>query len=104
MLKRPEVGSDGGPYIFVLVVGGELEQLGRVPQSPVKLDEGVDDALELGPLAPERLGAGGIFPDARILQLPLDLVESLLTSIDVKDTPLAPPGEHACFVCVGRRH
>ena len=53
----------------------------------VELVERADDGLELGALAAEFLGAVGLVPDGRILELAQDLGQALAAALVVKDTP-----------------
>jgi hypothetical protein len=46
--------------------------------------------LQLSALLTERLGTRLIAPDIRIFEVPIDLFETFLLAIEVKDTPSGP--------------
>ena len=48
--------------------------------------QSLDHALELRPLLTERLGTLGVTPNIGLLQLALDLDQTLVLGIEVKDT------------------
>jgi hypothetical protein len=49
-----------------------------------------DHALQLSALLTESLGTRLIAPDIRIFEVPIDLFETFLLAIEVKDTPSGP--------------
>src|SRR5712692_341830 len=69
----------------------ELEQLARIAELTLEAGEHADDVLELFLFAPQLLGALGIGPDVRLLELPRYRGETRLLALEVKDTSAAPP-------------
>jgi hypothetical protein len=75
----------------VVVLGlAELAQLLGVLEPAIDRGQGLDDTFQGFLLAPELLGALGIGPDLRVLELPVDLYEAKLLAIEVKGTSSAP--------------
>jgi hypothetical protein len=67
----------------------ELQQLAGVGEAARDRGERLDRALQGFLLAPELLGALGIGPDLRVLELPEDLGQPRLPGVDVKGTSSA---------------
>jgi len=93
-----DVGLDRGERRIVVLGARELEQFPGVAQLDVEAGEDADDVLELFLFAPQLLGAPGIGPEVRLVELPRYLGETRLLALEVKDTSAAPP-----TVCSGRR-
>jgi hypothetical protein len=70
---------------------GELQQLGRLIDAPDGAIDLADVGAQAGALAPEVLGARGIRPDVRILELAPNFLESFLFAVVFKETPVAKP-------------
>jgi hypothetical protein len=85
------VARDLGHRGFVLLGFGQLQQIGRIGKPAIEPLELPDDAVELGTLAPQRLGTRRVFPDFGVFQRLLDLGQAFLLAIAVKDTPGARP-------------
>ncbi|RON64813.1 hypothetical protein BK669_09520 [Pseudomonas fluorescens] len=56
-------------------------------QTAVQFVEGVDDLRQRGALAAQFLGVFRFVPDTRIFKLAIDLGQTLMLLIVVKDTP-----------------
>ncbi|PNG43485.1 hypothetical protein A1354_05495 [Pseudomonas asplenii] len=56
-------------------------------QTAVQFVEGIDDLCQRGALAAQFLGIFRFVPDARIFKLAIDLSQTLMLLIVVKDTP-----------------
>jgi hypothetical protein len=65
---------------------GELVQLGSLVERLRDAVQRGDDDLELGALATEGLRSLGVGPDARVLELSIDLFEPFALDVIVKDT------------------
>jgi hypothetical protein len=77
---------------FFVVLGlGQLEQLAGAAQALGQAADAVDGLVEQRALAAQRLGALGIVPDVRVLQLALYFLEPLALAVVVKETPSAHP-------------
>jgi len=61
-------------------------QLRSLAERLVDAAQRADDGFELGALAPQALRALGIAPDVRILELAVDLFETLALRLEVKGT------------------
>jgi len=85
--EAAHVGLDLGEGALVAFLGGKLEELAALGESPGQLVEDVDDVLQLGPLPAELLGPLGLLPDVRVLELAPDLLETFLLARVVKGTP-----------------
>ena len=59
-------------------------------QFGVQPRERADLGLKLGALAAEFLGALGLAPEFGLFEFPLDLGQTLLLGVEVKDTPVRP--------------
>jgi hypothetical protein len=85
-------GESGGvPFDFVGrpdigLVGGELQQLCRVAQTPADPVQTLNDALQLRSLPSQFLGAVSIVPDAGLFEFPGYFLETLVLVIVIKDT------------------
>jgi hypothetical protein len=84
------VGLDGGEGRRVTFLAREREELRRVAQPGVQIGKDADEIVELLLLAAEVLGAPGVGPDVRLLELPVYFGESGLLGVEVKDTSAAP--------------
>jgi hypothetical protein len=82
---------DVGRCRRVTLAGGELEQLGRLADTGGGAVDFLDVSAQARAFAPELLGARGIRPDGRILQLARNLFEPLALAIVLKETPVAQP-------------
>jgi hypothetical protein len=67
--KLRDVALDGAEGGVVVLVARELEQPLRVAQAARDAGEAADDGVELLLLLAELLGALGIVPDLRVLEL-----------------------------------
>jgi hypothetical protein len=70
---------------------GELEQLGRFIDALSSAVDFADVGAQAGALAPELLGAGGVRPDVRILELAPNFLKPFLLAVVLKETPVAMP-------------
>ena len=68
----------------------------RLRESVIQRTDGVYDVLEPRAFLAEALRLLRVAPDVGILQLALDLLETLTLCIDVKDTPSERPRAPAC--------
>jgi hypothetical protein len=75
---------------LVLFFAGEIVELGRLVQRLRDAVQRRDDDLELGTLAAEGLGSLGVGPNARVLELAIDLFEPFALDVIVKDTSAKP--------------
>jgi hypothetical protein len=71
---------------------GELEQLERAGESAADPVEPAQYRLEFGPLAAQRFGARGLFPDLRVLEFAAYFGEPFVLGVVLKDTPEGPRG------------
>jgi hypothetical protein len=78
---------DGTRCRFIAVELGELQQLRRVAQPATGAIELLELCGETCALAAELLGALGRAPEARILELEIDLFETFLLAVVLKETP-----------------
>jgi hypothetical protein len=86
---------------LVALLRRELQQLVRTAQALAELADAVDDAVELGAFLAQLLGALGLIPEPRILELARDFLEPLALGIVVKDTPEAKSGARSSRRCDG---
>jgi len=75
---------------LVVLGPAELEELAGVRQPARDRLERLDGGFQALLLAPELLGALGIGPDLRVLELLVDLYEARLPALEVKGTSSAP--------------
>ena len=80
LLDRAQHGS-------IVLVAGELEELGRVQKPPVDGGDHVDELGEDRAFPAQGAGAFGLVPDFRLFQVEGDLLEARLPGLEVKDTP-----------------
>ena len=76
--------SGGG---FVVLALSELEQLGGVGDAFGGAVDLLQLGGELGAFAAELPGLVGVLPDGGVFQLAIDLFESLLLGVVLKETP-----------------
>ena len=86
-LQPFHVGLDGAGGVLVRVRAREIEELGRVVERCIRPADRVDDALQIGALAPEGLRPGRVAPRRRVFQRAPHRSEPLTLGGDVKDTP-----------------
>jgi hypothetical protein len=86
LLDAADVVADGNDRGVVTLRARELEQLGAVGQQAVDVAQRADDRVERLLFLAERLGALGIVPDLRVLELAADLGQPRRLDIEVKDT------------------
>jgi hypothetical protein len=80
---------DGSYHALVRIGLGEIEQFIGLGDLDSELVEPADDAVELGALASQFLGAFGVLPDGGVFELAQDLGQPLALSVIVKGTPSA---------------
>jgi len=82
-----EVMAYLGESLRVVLLGGEIIQLRRVPETRRQLVERVDDLFQASAFLSQRLGAFGLVPDVGLLEFASDLGQSFGFAFVVKDTP-----------------
>jgi hypothetical protein len=85
-LEALQVALDFGCRCGVVFFDGEGQEFVGISQAVRNLVEPDDDLLQRRPLLPKRLRPLGFVPDVRLLQLALDLGQTLRLLIVVKDT------------------
>jgi hypothetical protein len=86
-LETLRVPLDVAGCALVVLGFGELEELCRVGDALGGAVELADLRAQLRPLAAQLLGALGLGPDARVLELAADLLEALFLDVVLKETP-----------------
>ena len=88
-----DLGSDAvhladqvGEQRRIVFLARERLQLRGLAERLVDAAQRTDDGFELGALAPQVLRALGVAPDLRILELAVDLFETLALRVEVKGT------------------
>jgi hypothetical protein len=72
----------------LIIIGfRQLDEFSRFQEGRVYPLQLPYDGFQLRPFLTQRLGATPVAPDIRILQFSIDLFQSILLIIDVKDTP-----------------
>jgi len=89
-LEAPRVLLDADERRLVVLGLAELEELARVREPARDRLERLDGGFQALLLAPELLGALGVGPDLRVLELLVDLYEARLPAVEVKGTSSAP--------------
>jgi hypothetical protein len=67
----------------------QLQQLRVIGNGGRRAVDFLDVGAQAGAFAPELLGARGVRPDGRILQLAADFLEPLTLAVVLKETPVA---------------
>jgi hypothetical protein len=88
-LEALRVALDVAGGGLVALGGGELEQLGGLADAAAGARDFGDVGAQAGAFTPELLGAGGVRPESRVLQLARDFLEPLLLAVVLKETPVA---------------
>ncbi|MDR6945538.1 hypothetical protein J2Y39_000118 [Pseudomonas sp. 2957] len=86
-LETGQLGDDIAHCAFVVLFDGHVQQVAAIGQTAVQLVESVDDLRQRGTLAAQLLGVFRFVPDTRIFKLAIDLGQTLMLLIVVKDTP-----------------
>src|SRR5690606_34063529 len=89
-LEAAQVCGDLGDRAGVVLLDRELVQLAGVGEGGGELPQAGDGFLQRGALAAQGLRAPGVVPDARLLQLAVDLRQALGLGLVVKGTSSAP--------------
>ncbi|AGE24668.1 hypothetical protein H045_02960 [Pseudomonas poae RE*1-1-14] len=86
-LETGQLGDDIAHCAFVVFLDGHVQQVTAIAQAGVQFVEGVDDLRQRRALAAQLLGVFRFVPDTRIFKLAIDLGQTLMLLIVVKDTP-----------------
>jgi len=86
-LETGQLGDHIAHCAFVVFFDGHVQQVTAIGQAGVQFVEGVDDLRQRSALAPQFLGVFRFVPDTRIFKLAVDLGQTLMLLIVVKDTP-----------------
>ncbi len=86
LLQGLGIGFDGDDGVLVLFLACHLEEVTRIGELAVDLDEGVDDRFQRFLFLAEVLGPLLVVPDVGVFQFGVDLFEFLRLHIEVKDT------------------
>ncbi len=82
-----DVVDHGLRGVLVVLHLGQFEQFAGAGQAVGHAADAVDDLLQRGALAAQRLGALGVVPDVGAFQLAVYFFETFDLGIEVKDTP-----------------
>nr|BFD39890.1 hypothetical protein FFPRI1PSEUD_13890 [Pseudomonas sp. FFPRI_1] len=86
-LETGQLGDDIAHCAFVFFFDGHVQQVAAIGQTTVQLVQGLDDLGQRSALAAQLLGVFRLVPDTRIFKLAIDLGQTLMLLIVVKDTP-----------------
>jgi len=86
-LETGQLGDDIAYRAFVLFLDRHVQQIAAIGQAAVQFVQGLDDLCQRCALAAQFLGVFGFVPDTRIFKLAIDLGQTLMLLIVVKDTP-----------------
>jgi len=86
-LETGQLGDDITDGAFVVFFDGHVQQVAAIGQTGVQFIEGIDDLRQRSALAAQFLGVFRFVPDTRIFKLAIDLGQTLMLLIVVKDTP-----------------
>jgi len=86
-LETGQFGDDIAHCTFVVFFDSHVQQVAAIGQTAVQFVEGVDDLRQRRALAAQFLGIFRFVPDTRIFKLAIDLGQTLMLLIVVKDTP-----------------
>jgi hypothetical protein len=82
-----QLGDDIAHCAFVVFFDGHVQQVAAIGQTRVQFVQGIDDLRQRRTLAAQLLGVLRLVPDTRIFKLAIDLGQTLMLLIVVKDTP-----------------
>ncbi len=94
LFEALEVRLNLGDCVFVVLLGGKVQEVGGIVETGRQLVESYDNGFERGAFLSKRLGSLGVIPDVGLFELALNLGQALLLLIVVKDTPLTRLSVH----------
>jgi hypothetical protein len=86
-LETGQFGDDIVDCAFVVFFDGHVQQVAAIGQTGGQFVQGFDDLRQRRALAAQLLGVLRFVPDTRIFKLAIDLGQTLMLLIVVKDTP-----------------
>ncbi|BFT61528.1 hypothetical protein PMm318_A22870 [Pseudomonas moorei] len=86
-LETGQLGDHIAHRAFVVFFDSHVQQVAAIGQTGVQLVQGFDDLGQRRALAAQFLGVLRFVPDIRIFKLAIDLGQTLMLLIVVKDTP-----------------